>query len=138
MAHWTDGYIGREYVEGHYDCAHLLVDVQHNVFNRKVDIPVERAEHIFLTARKIDEHREHYLEPIAEEQAQDGDVVLMVCRGRLSHIGVLAVIDGIKYVLHNLKSSGNVALHRIRDLDRYALRLDGFYRCKEKPDFYAA
>lgn len=133
MTHWTDAYIGKPYQEGTYDCAHLLVDVQVNVFHRRVNIPVERAQHIFLTARKIDEHRETYLEPITEEESQEGDVILMVSRGRLSHIGVLAVIDGIKYVLHNLKSSGNVALHKLRDLDKYALTLNGFYRCKESP-----
>lgn len=129
--HWSSQYIGRPYVDGTYDCAHLLADVQQNVFHRRVEFPIERADHIFLTARKIDEHKTHYLEPITEEEAQDGDVVLMVCLGRLSHIGVLAVIDGVRYVLHNLKSSGNVALHRIRDLERYALKLEGFYKCRE-------
>ena len=129
--HWSANYIGKPYVENEYDCAHMLEDVQTNVFHRNVDIPVERAKNVILTMKKIDEHRETYLTPISEEEAVDGDVVLMVCRGRLSHIGVLCVVDGIRYVLHNLKTSGNVALHKIRDLDRIALRLDGFYRCRE-------
>lgn len=129
--HWSSKYVGKPYVDGHYDCAHMLVDVQVNEFHRNVNIPVERANNTILTMRKIDEHRDTYLEPISETEAQDGDVVLMECRGRLSHIGVLCVIDGIRYVLHNLKSSGNVTLHNLRHLDRIALRLDGFYRCRE-------
>jgi hypothetical protein len=129
--HWSSKYVGKEYVEGHYDCAHLLVDVQVNEFHRNVDFPIERKDHIFKISRQIDEHKTHFLESITPEEAQDGDVVLMVCLGRLSHIGVLCLIDSTRYVLHNLKSSGNVALHRIRDLERYALKLEGYYRCRE-------
>lgn len=130
--HWAHQYIGREYIEGVYDCAALLEDVQQNVFHRNVEFPKERKSHVILSAKTIDEHKDTYLEPVSAEEAKDGDVVLMVSRGRLSHIGVLAVIDGMRYVLHNLKSSGNVALHRIRDLDKYALILEGFYRAKER------
>lgn len=130
--HWSAQFVGRPYVEGSYDCAALLEDVQQNIFHRNVDFPKERKSHVILSAKTIDEHKDAYLEPIPAEEAQEGDVVLMVSRGRLSHIGVLAVIDGIRYVLHNLKSSGNVALHRVRDLDKYALTLEGFYRAKVK------
>lgn len=132
MAHWTDEFVGKPYKEGVYDCAHLLVDVQQNVFHRNVDIPVERDETIYALSRQIDQHKPHYAVPISEEEAQEGDVVLMLCRGRLNHIGVLAVIRGIKYVLHNVKSTGNVTLHKIKDLHRYALEVEGYYRCVEK------
>jgi uncharacterized protein YijF (DUF1287 family) len=130
--HWAHQFVGREYVEGVYDCAALLEDVQQNIFHRNVDFPKERKSHVILSALTINQHKDAYLEPVSAEEAQDGDVVLMVSRGRLSHIGVLAEIDGIRYVLHNLKSSGNVALHRIRDLDKYALTLEGYYRAKVK------
>ena len=130
--HWAHQYVGREYIDGVYDCAALVEGVQRDEFHRNVEFPKERKSHVILSAKTIDEHKDAHLEPISAEEAKDGDVVLMVCRGRLSHIGVLAVIDGIRYVLHNLKSSGNVALHRIRDLDKYALTLEGFYRAKAK------
>ena len=134
MAHWTDEYVGKPYQEGVYDCAHLLVDVQQNVFNRNVDFPVERDETVYQLSRQIDENKPNYAVPISEEEAQEGDAVLMLCRGRLNHIGVLAVINGVKYVLHNVKSTGNVTLHRIKDLERYSLSVEGYYRCLENQE----
>ena len=114
-----------------FDCVHLLVLVQNEVFKRDVDIPIERESHIILKAKQIEQNKLHYLDPIDGEEAVDGDVVLMRGRGRLNHTGVLAVIHGIRYVLHNVNNLGHVILTRIRDLDRIGLELEGYYRCKE-------
>jgi len=133
MAHWTDKYIGRPY-SSDYDCAHLLVDVNRETFHRNVDIPVERTDHIFKLSAQIDENKTHFLEPVEESEAKDGDAILMICLGRLNHIGILAIINGVKYVLHNVKSTGNVTLHRLKDLERYNLQIEGFYRVKEQDE----
>lgn len=130
MTHWTETYIGRPYSDD-YNCAHLLVDVQRNVFNRNVNIPIESESQVFLLSKQIDDKKKTYLTPIEATEIQDGDVVLMKSRGRLNHIGILAVINGMKFVLHNVKSTGNVTLHRLKDLEKYALSVEGFYRCVE-------
>ena len=35
----AQGYVGREYVPGQYDCAHLAIDVQREVFGRHISLP---------------------------------------------------------------------------------------------------
>lgn len=130
MKHWSSDYIGKPYSKD-YDCAHLLIDVQNNVFNRDLYVPVERARHIVEMSDQIADNKANYITQITEDESTDGDVVLMVCLGRLNHIGVLCVIKGIRYVLHNVKSTGNVTLHKIRELDKYSLVVEGYYRCIE-------
>ena len=129
MAHWTDKYVGMPYAED-FDCVHLLVLVQHEVFKRELDVTVERESHVILKAKQLEQHKLHYLDPILWDDAVDGDVVLMKGRGRLNHTGILAVIHGIRYVLHNVNNLGHVILTRIHDLDRIGLELEGYYRCK--------
>jgi hypothetical protein len=61
---------------------------------------------------------------------RDGDAVLMLCRGRPSHIGVFCIVDGERCVLHAMENLGMVVLHRLRDLSKCLLMIESFYRWK--------
>lgn len=126
--HWTDAFIGREYVPEEYDCVHLVVEVQKRIYGKTIEIPVERETNFIRLSKQIDQHLETFYEQVTEPQ--DGDMVLMKCRGRLNHTGVYVVINGTAYVLHNLRNIMSVALHRVRELERYGLIVDSYYRVK--------
>lgn len=130
MAHWSEQYIGIPYVAGSADCARLLSKVSSEVFHRIVpdDIEVERSESRLGRAGQMSD-----LVAIYGEKADcpaEGDAVLMICASRPSHIGVYCEVDGNKCVLHAMEGAGMVVLHRIRDLDKYFLKVEGYYKWK--------
>lgn len=127
---WWEDYIGREYIIDEYDCVHLLVDVQQNVFGHDLEIPVERENHLKNKSAQIAAHLDHYTHPIEEDEIEEGDMVLMKCKGVLNHTGIVAFHKGVPYVVHNLRNIRSVAMHKIRDLQRYNLIVDGYYRFK--------
>lgn len=131
MAHWSDGYVGLPYIADTFDCVHLVVRVQNEVFGKQITIPVQREEHVFKLSKQIEEHMETFYEEVPKEDAQDGDLVLMKCAGRLNHTGVYTVVGGVPYVLHNLRNLGSVAMHRLRDIEKYGIVFDSVYRVKE-------
>lgn len=128
MAHWTTRYVGRPYVEGDNDCAALAIRVQAEVFGRDVSDLIEREHGLRAQSAQIEAAKADYAEQVAVPD--EGDAVLMRARGVLSHIGIYAEIDGIGYVLHAMRNAGQVCLHRLRDLERYGLTVEGFYRWK--------
>lgn len=126
--HWTDTYVGMEYIPREQDCAQLVQLVNREVFDRELPIPSERETHFIRQTLQINQAIEKLVEEIDLTQAKDGDVVLMISRGRLSHTGVFARIHGTDYVLHNLKSHGCVLLHKISALEKFGLKFEGVYR----------
>lgn len=126
--HWTDDYVGLKYIEGSQDCADLVMRVNREVFARDVPIPSIRETNIFKQTVQINDELKDRFEKIDDIDARDGDVILMICRGRLSHTGVYARIKNVDYVLHNLKSHGGVILQRLDTLRNAGLKLEGFYR----------
>lgn len=128
--HWTTNYIGIEYVRGKSDCAHLVARVRQEVFAKPVpsDTVIERAaSRLGRTAQIVDGVDEFGIKTDAPEE---GDVVLMLCRGRPSHVGTYCVVGGEACVLHAMENAGMVVLHRLRDLDRYMLTVEGYYKWK--------
>lgn len=128
--HWSERYIGQPYVLGDTDCAALAVQVRREIFRRPVpaDIEMERAASALGRHRQMVDGVQDY--GARTEAPVEGDVVLMQCRGRPSHVGVYCVVDGEPSVLHALKNPGMTVLHRLRDLSRVALAVEGFYRWK--------
>jgi hypothetical protein len=124
MRNWPEQYVGRPYSE--HNCAELAVLVQREQFGRHIELPTEMPSFFGHQAKMIDLCKADYARPV--ESPIEGDAVLMKCRGRFSHVGVYCVIRAQGYVLHALKSSGQVVLHRLRDLERIGLTLEGFYR----------
>ena len=126
--HWSARYVGEAYVEGANDCAAFAVRVQQQVFGRDIHLPTARGLGARDWSRQIDALTEDYGD--RTDTPADGDAVLMRCRGRLSHIGIYCLIGDAAYVLHAMKNAGQVCLHRLRDLDKQGLWLEGCYRWK--------
>lgn len=130
MAHWSDNYIGDPYIRGDADCARLLCQVRREVFGLPVpdDAYVERAASRLGRATQMADGVNEFGEAVTVPR--EGDAVLMICGGRPSHIGVYCVVDGETSVLHAMENAGMVVRHRLRDLPRVSLTIEGFYRWK--------
>lgn len=130
MNHWTERYIGQEYEVGSADCARLLARVRREEFGLPVpsDIEVERAASRLGRVGQMEDLVSEF--GALTDSPVDGDAVLMVCRGRPSHIGVYASVGGEPCVLHAMENAGHVVLHRIRDLHRVFLSVEGYYTWK--------
>jgi len=130
MAHWTEKYIGQPYKLGESDCAALAAKVRREVFQLPVPSPadVERAASRLTRAAQLSDGVEAFGE--LTDTPVDGDVVLMLCLNRPSHVGVFCVIDGQPCVLHAMENAGMVVLHRLRDLPKFMLAVEGVYKWK--------
>lgn len=128
--HWSTPYIGQPYIRGEADCARLVCRVRAEVFGLPVpnDADVERAASRLGRVAQLSDGLDEYCSPTT--QPQEGDVVQMIALGRPSHVGSYCVVDGEPSVLHALENAGMVVRHRLRDLEHYALKLEGFYRWK--------
>ena len=127
MAHWSDNYIGQEYRLGDADCAALFARVSWEVFGHTppTEADIERAQSAFGRALQVADGVDSLGKPA--DSPKEGDAVLMMCRGRPSHIGVFCVVDGEKCVLHAMQNAGMVVRHRLRELHRVNLQVEGFY-----------
>ena len=105
--HWSSKYVGLPYEQA--DCAELCVKVQKEVFDRDIDLPVDRANGLRGVSRQIDYLKADFAEPI--DCPEEGDAVLMVGRGRLNHIGTICFINGQMWILHAMKNTGRHTLH---------------------------
>ena len=126
MMHWTEQYIGKGYDERTNNCAHLLIDVQYQVFNKEVDIAVpERPEEF---NRAIEKQRVSLAQKI--NTPSEGCAVLLISKGRPSHIGIYTEINNEPYVLHALEKRG-VCLHKITKLHHLQMEVEGYYEFKD-------
>jgi cell wall-associated NlpC family hydrolase len=128
--HWSENYIGRPYKLGDADCAALVVDVAQKEFAVNAPDFVEAMRE--NTRRKRIEQLET-LAILATEKTEnpvEGDVVLMYCLGRPSHVGVYCVVDNEPSVLHAMENAKMVVRHRIRDLQKFWLSVEGYYKWK--------
>lgn len=130
MDHWSESYIGQPYVDGEADCANLFAQVSREVFNRETPsaLDVVRQSTSAGRAEQLKHAIGQYGQPTSSPK--DGDAVLMLSRGRPSHIGVFCLAGGEQCVLHAMKAAGAVVLHRIRGLSRIGLGVEGFYTWK--------
>lgn len=130
MTHWAEPYIGHPYRLGESDCARLVCRVRREVFGLPVpeDAEPERARSAYGRFEQMRDGVDAFADPV--ETPQDGDVVLMLCRGRPSHVGVFCRVNDEDCVLHAMQNAGMTVLHRLRDLPRVNLHVEGFYRWK--------
>lgn len=126
-SHWSERYVGLAYVPGTLDCARLVERVLQEQFGRR-DIHLPAPEHPDNLAEGalVRDVLEDYVVRI--EQPEEGDGVLMMARGRPSHIGIFCLIGHRRYVLHALRQSGRVCLHTPAALARMWLPVEGYYR----------
>jgi hypothetical protein len=128
--HWAENYIGQPYITNEADCARLVTRVRNEVFNLPVpsDVEVHRAASRLGRAAQMSDLVALYTEP--SKTPTEGDVVLMLCRGRPSHVGVYCIVDNEPCVLHAMENAGMVVRHRLRDLPKVFLTVEGFYKWK--------
>lgn len=126
--HWSETYIGKPYRLGDADCAALVCEVREQQFDGTV------PEFVLAMRENTRLKRVEQLEALAREAVTttdnpvEGDVVLMICRGRPSHVGVYCVVDNEKSVLHAMENAKMVVRHRIRDLEKFGLKVEGYYK----------
>lgn len=130
MAHWAEQYIGLPYEIGSADCAKLVTKVRREIFKLPVpeDIEADRACSMLGRVKQMNELIESFGE--LTNNPNEGDVVLMIAYGRPSHIGIFCIVNGEKSVLHAMESAKMVVLHKIRDLPRLFLGVEGYYKWK--------
>ena len=128
--HWAEAYIGAPYVAGEADCGRLVCRVANEVFGIATPshAEAERALSAAGRSRQIVDVLAEYAAPVAEPA--EGDIVLMYCRARPSHVGVYCVVDGEPAVLHAIAKPGQSVLGKLRELSRIYLTVEGFYRWK--------
>lgn len=123
-------YVGRPYVLGQFDCMDLAALVQREVFGREVALPAHRSR----PAGAAGQRRE--IASLRDELAMPVAVPFTGCAallrepqgtGELWHIGTVALHQGETWVLHNSHRLGSAHLHRLSDLQRWGMHLDGFY-----------
>ncbi len=131
----AQSYVGVEYVPGVYDCAHLFLDVQRQVFGRDVTLPTQINAHSqgrAGQARQIALARDALASRI--QTPVHGCAVLItspVDGGQLAwHIGTVFVYRGDAWVLHNSHAMGSASLSRLRDFAWRGQRIEGFYTWK--------
>ena len=128
MSHFSDKYVGKEYIIDVYDCVHLCVEVQQEEFGNKFEIDIDRERGLIKQTDQIDAHLNEYL--IDDKDAKEGDLLLMRCKGRLTHSGIVCEINGTMYVLHNLRNIRSVAMHKISELSKWGCVPESFHRFK--------
>jgi hypothetical protein len=125
-------YVGREYRAGVYDCAHLVADVQADLFGRSISLPSVHPMGSAGQRRVINAMRDELALEIAvpfpgcaallSGRSNDGHEVL--------HIGTVALRHGEPWILHNSAHFGSAQLKRLSDLNSMGLSLKGWYAWK--------
>jgi len=115
---------------GDADCAKLVGQVRREVFDLPVPSEVEVQRHSSRLGRvgQMSDLIDIYGEPT--DDPKEGDVVLMICAGRPSHVGVFCLVNDQKSVLHAMENAGMVVLHKIADLHKFFLKVEGYYKWK--------
>jgi len=130
MKHWSEKYIGQPYAINTDDCARLLSRVRTEQFGLPVpsEVEIERRASRLGRAGQMSDLVDTYGKKT--DIPEEGDAVLMMCRGRPSHIGIYCVVNNEPCVLHAMENAGMVVLHRIRELNRVFLTVEGYYAWK--------
>lgn len=128
--HWSESFIGDPYIKGEADCGRLVCRVRREVFGLPVpdEAEFERAASRLGRVAQMSDAVAAFGQRV--ERPVEGDAVLMLCRGRASHIGIFCVVDEEACVLHAMGNARMVVRHAIRDLPRVGLLVEGCYRWK--------
>ena len=135
MSHWAERYTSTQlaYKDGEFDCADLVRLVRSEIFRHEIKLPKSREyvgkrgeAKLDAMAAQIRHVKADYA--MLTHMPREGDGVLLISRGKPGHIGVYCVINGEPWVLHNASNAKRPVLHRIRELDRQGLAVEGYYR----------
>lgn len=120
-------YIGIPYSKA--NCADLALMIQKNEFGKEyIDYEKPESTSPFGYCRAVKKNIPNYLEerliPI------NGCAVLLVCRGRLSHIGTYLNMNKTDYVIHTSERFKSSIMTPLHDLKKFGIEIQGFYSWK--------
>ena len=127
--HWTKRYVGKPYIQGEYECPHLVQEALSREFGIEVELPKVNWR------RTKPETLAELCSPLAErtERPVKGCGVLMRVQGHWkslgSHVGLYSPVSGQGWVLHTMRRTGAIFVP-LSSIHLYALELVGFYRWK--------
>lgn len=133
MTHWSEKYVGRDYIFNEYDCTHLVQEVLSKEFGYYIQLPTVRGRDDDENRNLIDKYKTVYGRlRDAESLPEDGDVLTMsIIRNQdYQHIGLVCKIGSSFYVLHNLRNKG-VSLHKLSQLKPMGIEVTGVWELLE-------
>ena len=135
--HWSERWIGRDWVAGAYECSDFVAEVLAAEFGVAVRLPRagphirERDRLVEITSPGLARRRR------PGERALEGDGVLMRARGRRNaighHIGLWCLPGGEPSALHCAAGLGS-CVHPLAGLPARGLELAGVYAWLAEPD----
>lgn len=123
--HWSDRYVGQDYEADTADCAVLACAVAREVLGKDIQLPGERRPGPFGRNTQIQQKHGDFARRV--DGPADAQPVLLICRGRAQHIGVMCYLAGEWWVLHADQGAGFVLRQRLRDMPRQGYTVEGFY-----------
>lgn len=121
-------YVGREY-RVDYNCAHLMRDVQADLFGKSISLPGAMPAGSAGQRRMVNEMRDELAMEIAVPFP--GCAVLLSSISsdghELLHIGTVALRRGEEWILHNSAHFGSARFDRLADLQRLGMKFRGWY-----------
>lgn len=126
-------YVGTPYHAGTSDCADLAARVQRELFGREIALPSHEQRPGGAAGQR------RLIASLRDELALRVDVpftgcgVLLLEPGAFAplwHIGTGAMRQGEVWVLHNSEKLRSAHFHRLSDLQRWGMQLEGFYAWK--------
>ena len=127
----AETYVGTPYVEGVFDCADLAAKVQWEVFGRLIPLPTHRKRPAGAMGQAREIRVLQDALAVRIELPETGCGVLMYQPTEQSmrwHIGTVFVVGIDVWVLHNSSEALGACLHRLADLQRQGMRLEGYYQ----------
>lgn len=113
-----------------FDCADFAVHLAREHFGKNVSLPNSRPRGDGANNELHDISKGY---GTRTDDPQDGDFVLMQNMGDSvpTHCGVYLVLNGEPCVFHCAKRAGGSIIHRVRQLPRIGLKIEGFYKWLE-------
>ncbi|WP_428992631.1 peptidoglycan endopeptidase [Pseudoxanthomonas winnipegensis] len=123
----VEKFVGIPYDEDDFDCADFVAHVQRQLFEREVRLAHARPRGVEGQAA-LGELSKAYAVP-REGKPHDGDLVLMfeIGQKRPGHAGVYFRLAHEDWVLHSNERNTCSVLHRVRELDSWGLKVEGYY-----------
>lgn len=123
-----ENYIGIPYSKA--NCADLAIMFQEKEFGKKYGEYVQpQCNSPFALSLAVKRNLMDFMEEKLS-LPKHGCAVLLLCRGRLSHIGTYLHINNQDYVLHTSESFQSSILTLLKDLKKFNIQVEGFYQWK--------
>lgn len=126
---WFYKYLNLPYKN--HNCFEFIVMIMNKEFGLTIGNLPKYETSLNGMNKQIIEHKLDYVEPEKINQPVTGDVVLMHSNREMNHVGLFIHSNGVDYVIHCMKGFGFSMLHKIRDLDKHGLNLEGYYRWRK-------